>query len=362
MIVVVAGGTGGHFYPGLAVAKEIIKEGERVVFFIRHGDYVQPLLQRENIPFKTIHAGGLQRRLDPRNLLVPFKLVFGFLQAVQYLISERPRALLVMGGYLSVAPAVAARILGIPVVLHEQNVVPGLANKMLSVLASRVAVSFDASLSQFPEKGIVTGNPVRREFENLPDTADARRRFGLDPAKKTILVFGGSLGARRLNEMIAEALGALSASASSFQMLHVTGAKDFEATKARYAALPFKSAVLDYCHDMPGAYAASDLVIARSGASTVSELMVVKKPAVLVPYPYSTNAHQDANADVLVRLGTAEVYTEESLKKDGMKPVLKSFLENPARIEQLKANYSRLTVDPTRAASLISKLLGEVSA
>src|SRR5262245_55773702 len=197
-VLIVAGGTGGHFYPGLAVAKALIREGNSVQFLVRKNDYVIPLLERESITYVAISASGLQRRLDPRNLLLPFKLAAGFFQSIAHLSKKRPALMLVMGGYLSVPPAVAAKFLGIPVVLHEQNLKPGLANWMLSFVSHKVAVSFRESEKYFKGQAVYTGNPIRPEFAQLPTRESALAHWGLDSAKKTVLIFGGSLGSKPL--------------------------------------------------------------------------------------------------------------------------------------------------------------------
>src|SRR5258708_6835683 len=162
-MVIAAGGTGGHFYPGLAVAQALRERGDHVEFIVRRNDYVAPLLERENFGQKEIFASGLNRSLHPKNIRALFKLAIGTLQCFFYFLKRRPQAVLVMGGYLSVPAALAAHRLKIPVLLHEQNVTPGLANQLLGRLASRVALSFEASRPFFKRAAVLTGNPVRIE-------------------------------------------------------------------------------------------------------------------------------------------------------------------------------------------------------
>jgi UDP-N-acetylglucosamine--N-acetylmuramyl-(pentapeptide) pyrophosphoryl-undecaprenol N-acetylglucosamine transferase len=357
--IVAAGGTGGHFFPGLAVARALIAQGHHIFFVIKKGDYVRPLLEREKIPYWAIHSAGLKRRLAPSNLLVPLRLVQGFAQSLSMLRSQRPDALLVMGGYLSVPPALAARALGIPVVLHEQNVVPGLANKMLSRLAARVAVSFEPGLAAFGDKSILTGNPVRAEFGRLPALSEARARFHLNPTKQTLLVFGGSLGARRLNELITGALARLESYAERVQVLHITGANDVDRMRERYGKLKFESHVDGFCHDMPAAYAACDGVIARAGASTVAELLVVRKPALLVPYPLATDGHQTANANVLKRRGLADVREQRDLTVESLAGLLEMFFKDPDAWRHSAAEDAQ-EINPMESALRIASILGEV--
>lgn len=356
-VIIAAGGTGGHFYPGLAVARELIQSGSTVSFIIKKGDYVLPLLEREKIPFVAISAGGFKRSLHPKNILAVLKLIQGFFQAFRFLLKEKPSTLLVMGGYLSVPPALAAWILKIPVFLHEQNVLPGLANRCLSRLASRVAVSFPESLPVFGTKAILTGNPVRREFLTLPDQGTARKKWNLDPSKLTILIFGGSLGAHRLNQLVIEAIEQLPLYADRFQILHITGASDVTWAQSRYEKTPFRHYVDSYCHDMPSAYAASDLVIARSGASTVSELMVVKKPALFVPYPLATGGHQTANAKVLADRGAARIYEQKDLSNGELKVILEGHMAQPSEWQSWIGSMGTLPVDPAASAVVIARMM-----
>lgn len=356
-VVIAAGGTGGHFYPGLAVAKALINEGNTVHFIVRKKDYVIPLLDREGIPYKTISAAGFNRKFDPKNILIPIKLVMGFVQSFLFLLTTRPALVLVMGGYLSVPPALAAKLLFIPVVLHEQNLKPGWANLILSFISSKVAVSFKDSERYFKGQAVFTGNPIRPEFRDLPQQPQATSAWGLDPSKKTILVFGGSLGSKPMNTLVVDALARLPEHAGQYQILHFTGPNDEARIREIYARLPFASHVAGYCHDMPKAYAAADLVISRAGASTISELLAVKKPAFLIPYPFATGNHQTANALVLVEGGVAQMVEEKNLKNGELKNHLKRFMMDPNAMHRMQAGYNRLNGNPFEAADKILNVL-----
>lgn len=355
--VVCAGGTGGHFYPGLAVARSLMRAGHAVTFIVREGDYVLPLLQREGIPFKTLSAAGFKRRLTPANLTAAFKVAAGISQAAAMMKSLSPNAVLVMGGYLSFAPALAARLQGIPVILHEQNAVPGLANRIVARFAQKIAVSFPGDSAGFGAKSILTGNPVRPEFRSLPGREEALKKWSLNPARRTVLIFGGSLGAQRLNTLVAEAFKELPAYAPQWQALHFTGEKDVARIRRLYSESLYAASVEGYCHEMPAAYAAADLVISRSGASTISELIAVKKPAVLVPYPLATGQHQAKNAKPLVEAGAALVREQKDMALRGMSGVLDRLFSNPAPLEKMAASYGNVAIDPFAAADLIRDLV-----
>ncbi len=361
-VVIAAGGTGGHFYPGLAVAHELIKEGIEVRFLVRKKDFVIPILEIEKIDYVTISASGLVRSLSPKNLVAFAELFCGFFQSLAYLLKNRPQILLVMGGYLSFPPALAAKLLGIPVFLHEQNVIPGLANRILGRLANKIAVSFSASKTSFIKPVVVTGNPVRDEFKNLPSSAEVCAKWNLNPKKLTILIFGGSLGAHALNEWIVSSLDSLQTYQDRFQFIHFTGRADEAWVKESYRKSHFQNHVEGYCHDMASAYAVSNLVIARSGASTISELLAVQKPALLIPYPHATENHQVANAKVLMNLEVAQMLEEKPTKPSEFTEILEAFMKNPTTIEQMKKNYQRLILDPFQATQNIVQLLKSLGA
>jgi len=357
-IVIVAGGTGGHFYPGLAVAKACLKKEFSVQFIVRRSDYILPFLEREKIPYYEIYAAGLKRSLDPRNILVFIKIFFGWMTSIKIFLLDRPDVVIAMGGYLSLPPAMAANLLRIPVVLHEQNVIPGLANKLLGKMAKRIALSFEKSASTFPPTKItVTGNPVREEFRQMPSQQEALSFYNLDTHKKTILVFGGSLGAHFINFGVAESLSFLKSYATQFQFLHFTGMKDETAIKDVYSQLSFNHYVSSYCHEMEKAYAAADLVVCRAGATTIAELLAVRKPALLIPYPYATAGHQRANANVLADMKAAEVYEEKELQTGDLKKILQKIMDDPFRIDDMRKAYQKNPLNPFHATAKILQLL-----
>lgn len=310
-IVIVAGGTGGHLYPGVALARALI--GHAVTFVVRRADLGREILAREGFSVKEVTGAGLPRRLSLSVLIFPFKFVLGILETAHFLLTHRPDVIVGMGGYLSVPVVVLGWLLGIRTLLHEQNVYPGLANRFLARYARSVAVSFKESERYFPRSKVWTsGLPIRPEIGQVDQTT-GRRTFGLELETKTYLVFGGSLGAQRLNRTLPEVWKALIQKGERFQVLHITGKNDLARVESLYRDLPIKSTVSAYCHDMASAYAAADVVVCRSGASTICELLVAKRRALCVPYPYATNHHQLYNAQVAVKAGLALVLEEKEL-------------------------------------------------
>jgi len=310
-ILIAAGGTGGHLYPGLAVARAL--SGHDILFVVRRGDLGRDILKKEGFAVEEISGQGLPRSLSPKLFTFPFVFIQGWLDTWSLLKRYRPDRVLGMGGYLSVPVVMTAHALGIRTMLHEQNVFPGLANRLLSRWADSVAISFPASQPYFKGKNVwVSGLPIRREIGRIDKTA-ARASLGLTKDLTTFLVFGGSLGAAKLNSTVVDAWPLLIQKNIPFQVLHVTGAKDFDRVRKLYEGLQICAQVLPYCHQMAEAYAAADAVICRAGASTIAELQAAKRPALLIPYPYASNNHQLYNAQVLEKRGQAKVISDQAL-------------------------------------------------
>jgi UDP-N-acetylglucosamine--N-acetylmuramyl-(pentapeptide) pyrophosphoryl-undecaprenol N-acetylglucosamine transferase len=276
------------------------------------------ILKKEGFSVEEIAGQGLPRTFSWRMLTFPFQFLQGWREAGSLLRKFRPDWVLGMGGYLSVPVILTARMMGVRTLLHEQNVFPGLSNRFLSRWADSVAVSFPGSEAYFKRKNVwVSGLPIRPEMGQTDQTT-GRRSFGLDMQTSTVLVFGGSLGAQRLNTIVTHAWPLLQKKGISFQVIHVTGTKDFERVEPLYRGLGFAAKVLPYCHKMDEAYAASDAVVCRSGASTVAELMVVKRPALLVPYPHASNNHQLYNARVLEQKGGGKMILDKDLTPEAV--------------------------------------------
>jgi UDP-N-acetylglucosamine--N-acetylmuramyl-(pentapeptide) pyrophosphoryl-undecaprenol N-acetylglucosamine transferase len=343
LLLIVAGGTGGHLYPGIAVARSVVREGSargwRVAFVVRRGDIGKELLRREGFDVLELSGQGWPRRFSLRMFTFAFHLGAGFSQAWALLRERRPKAVLGMGGYLSFPVLLAAHLQRIPTMIHEQNVIPGLSNRQLARWANSVAVSFPESLKVFGvQKAWVSGLPIRPEIGQV-EQADGRRRLGLQPDKVTFLIFGGSLGAERINRSALEAWSLLSDLRDRFQIVHITGEKLYEPIQRGYQSLPVRSTVMPYCHEMSAALAASDLVVCRAGASTVAELVAVKRPAVLVPYPFASENHQFYNAEALVERGCAIRILDNELRPQQLAEICRNIIEQPAHLADWKSKF-----------------------
>jgi UDP-N-acetylglucosamine--N-acetylmuramyl-(pentapeptide) pyrophosphoryl-undecaprenol N-acetylglucosamine transferase len=331
-ILIVAGGTGGHLYPGIAVAQALA--GANVRFVVRRGDLGRDILRREGFEVLEIAGQGLPRRLNSALVRFPGAFLKSWRETFALLKQQNPRFVLGMGGYLSFPVLSAAVRRHVPTLIHEQNAVPGLANRLLGRWVDRVAVSFPGTESFFPASRVsLSGLPVRMALRRS-DPATARQALGLRPDVLTFFAFGGSLGAHPLNEVLLQVWKNLAATGRPFQVLHVTGLSDFPAFERIFKEAKIPGQVLAYCHDMPAAYAAADLVICRSGASTIAELEAVGRPAFLVPYPYATNDHQWFNAQVLVQAGTAEVFREKAISADLFTQRLSTYMVSPELLKE----------------------------
>lgn len=335
-ILISGGGTGGHIYPALAVAAELRDTYGAELLYIGDVNGLETrIVPPTGIPFAGISAGKLRRYLSLSLFTDLGRIPIGMAQARKLARDFRPDAAFTSGGYVSVPAGVAARMAGAPLVMHQQDVPPNLANRLLTPIATRISVSFPASLPYFPKaKTALLGNPVRAEVLAAArlDPAQARARLGLDPRIPVVLVTGGSQGARKLNQVVAAALPQL---LRSCQVLHVSGELTFEATRAqaeqalaatpelgaRYVLAPYLKT------EMPDALAACDIALCRSGAATLTELAIVGRASVLVPLPPGfTGSPQAVNAAMFQQAGAALVIANNDLTParaiDALMPLL----------------------------------------
>lgn len=312
-VIIAAGGTGGHLYPGIALAAVLRQRGCDPVFFVRTNDACREILDHEGLPWREIPATSLPRAISFKLFSFPFRQVSSLIMASRLIDELRPVSVVGMGGYISFPAVLAGRIKGIPTIIHEQNSLPGLANRVLARFAGRVAVSFENSIEHFPAGScVLTGNPVRPELFTA-NRAEAAARLQLDNSKKTVFIFGGSQGAQRLNRIVAAAYELLGTEKSAVQFLHVAGKNDADTLAAMYRDGRVPGRVLPYLHRMGDAYAAADLIICRAGATTVAELSILGKPAILVPFPFATADHQMYNARAFAATGLGDVIREKDL-------------------------------------------------
>ncbi|WP_180129082.1 undecaprenyldiphospho-muramoylpentapeptide beta-N-acetylglucosaminyltransferase [Rhodoferax sp. BLA1] len=308
--LIMAGGTGGHIFPGLAVAQALRAQGWRVHWLGGRGQPGQPSMESQLVPpegfaFEAIEFGGLRGKGLSTLALLPLRLLKAFWQSIQVLRRVQPDVVVGLGGYISFPAGLMAVALCKPLILHEQNSVAGLANKVLAGVADRVFTAFPNAL-----KGAQwVGNPLRAAFLNLPAP---EQRFAGRSGPLKLLVVGGSLGAKALNEIVPQALALLPADQRP-SVLHQSGAKQIDALRANYAQAGVAAELTPFIDNTAQAFAEADLVICRAGASTVTELAAVGAAALFVPLPHAVDDHQTANARFLVDQGAGWLVPQREL-------------------------------------------------
>lgn len=309
-ILIMAGGTGGHIFPALAVAEKMRERGWRVVWLGNPDGMEARLVPQHGFEMVWLKFAALRGKGLLRKLLLPLNLLKGFWQAQKAIRQLQPNVVLGMGGYITFPGGMMAALLGKPLVVHEQNSVAGLANRVLAGVADRIATGFPAVL----KKGVWAGNPVRPEIAKIAPPAE---RFAERTGALRLLVIGGSLGAQVLNEMVPQGM-ALLAEDEQPQIVHQAGEKHIEALKANYAAVGVQAHCVSFIEDMAGAYEWADLVICRAGALTVAELAAAGVASILVPFPHAVDDHQTGNARFLVNVGGAFLLPQPELTPDAI--------------------------------------------
>jgi len=311
-VVVMAGGTGGHVFPALAVANVLRERGVAVVWLGTHAGMEARLVPAHGIPIEWIRVAGIRGKGIAAWMLAPLRLAQAVGEAGAVLRRVKPRAVLGAGGFVSGPGGIAAWLLGIPLLIHEQNAIAGLTNRWLAKIATRVFEAFPDSFARRDAECI--GNPVRADIAALPAPT---LRFAARGNPKRLLVLGGSQGARRLNQLLPQALAQLSTTLRP-QVRHQTGSRGFDDARAAYAAAGVEAELLPFIDDMAGAYAWADLAICRAGALTITELQAAGLGALLVPFPAAVDDHQTRNAGVMVRAGAARLVQERELDAEGL--------------------------------------------
>jgi UDP-N-acetylglucosamine--N-acetylmuramyl-(pentapeptide) pyrophosphoryl-undecaprenol N-acetylglucosamine transferase len=330
-IIVAGGGTGGHVYPGIAVVERLeALLDTRALFVGARGGAEEKILARAGRDYQLLPGYGLRRASAARKLAAPFMLVSGVLRAGKILSAFRPDVVLGTGGYASAAVVVASLASRTPRVLQEQNSVPGLVNRKLARYAQLMLLGYDQSRAWLPASvpSLVVGNPLRRM--PTPSRAQAAAFFRLDPTRPTVLIVGGSRGAHSLNLAGADTAASLAAS-RGVQFIILCGATDKAEVERRTQAVSSLVRVLEYLDEMHFAYAASDVAIARSGASSVFELALFGVPSIFVPYPYAADAHQESNAAPLVNAGAAVMVRDAELSAARLVAELDTTFESSER-------------------------------
>ncbi len=347
-LLVMAGGTGGHVFPGLAVADVLKSRGWNVVWMGNPDGIEAKLVPSRGYEMAWVRFGALRGKGLLRKLLLPFALLSGFRQAWREIRRIKPDVVLGMGGYISFPGGMMAVLAGCPLVVHEQNSIAGLANRVLSRVATRVVCGFPDALP----KSSWLGNPVRSEITQLPDRSG---RIDAESQQLHLLVLGGSLGAAALNEMVPQGLGLLTEEERP-QVVHQAGERHLEQLQSNYQKAGVQAHCVAFIDDMAGAYEWADLVICRSGALTIAELAAAGVASILVPFPHAVDDHQTFNAKFLVSAGAAFL-----LPQNEMTPESISLIRNYSRGQlQQMAERARAMAKP-EAASEVARVCEELA-
>ena len=335
-MIVAGGGTGGHLFPGIAVAECLTSEPEGTVLFVGSAFGIEArVVPQTRFDFRALPIRGLRGRGWRGALQLAWQLPAAVARAWRIIGEFRSQVVLGVGGYASFPVVVAGWLRGVPSVLLEPNATPGLANRALAILARRVCTTFPEAGSFFPDSKVLqTGNPVRTFA-----TAEVDKRDGF-----SLLVFGGSQGAKRINDALCTAAATLQAEISGLRIVHQTGTSDHENVRERYTELNVPAEVHPFIEDMGLAYAEADLVICRAGATTVAELCALGKPAILVPYPFAADDHQRANAEGLVSRGAGILILDQELTGERIAAMVVELAKDRSRLRQIETAVRSLAV------------------
>ena len=337
--LVMAGGTGGHIFPGLAVADALRERGWRVHWLGAPGSMEQQLVPPRGYPFEAVAFGGVRGKGALTLALLPLRLLRAFARSIGVIRRVKPDVLVGLGGYITFPGGLMGVALNKPLVLHEQNSVAGMANKVLAGIADRVFTAFPGVLPRARRVQWV-GNPLRAEFAQYPEPA---ARFAGRGGPLRVLVVGGSLGAQALNEVVPQALALLPAGQRPV-VTHQSGARQIDALRAHYRAAGVEATLLPFIDDMARAYAEADLVICRAGATTVTEIAAIGAAALFVPFPHAVDDHQTTNARFLVDQGAGWLIPQGELTPRKLMEMLQN-TERHALVQcgQKAKNLQKLT-------------------
>ena len=334
-VMILAGGTGGHIFPGLAVAEELRARGWRVHWLGAPGSMEEKLVPPRGFAFEPVQFGGVRGKGPVTLALLPLKLLRAFWQSIQVVRRVKPQVVVGLGGYITFPGGMMSVLLGKPLVLHEQNSVAGLANKVLAGVADRVFTAFPNVMA----KAKWVGNPLREAFLSQPGPVE---RFAGRTGPLKLLVVGGSLGARALNAIVPKALARI-APADRPIVLHQSGAKQIDELRANYAAAGVDAELTPFIEDTAEAYAAADLIVARAGASTVTEIAAVGAAALFVPFPSAVDDHQTTNARFLVDAGGGWLVQQTDLTPELLSDLLQKTERSTLMERALKAKAMQKT-------------------
>jgi UDP-N-acetylglucosamine--N-acetylmuramyl-(pentapeptide) pyrophosphoryl-undecaprenol N-acetylglucosamine transferase len=354
-VVIAGGGTGGHLYPGIAVAREFLaREPAATISFAGTASGIEArVIPREGFALDLIRSAGLKGKSLVDRVRGVTLVPLGLIDAWRIVTTRRPDLVIGVGGYSSGPVVLVAALRGVPTMVLEQNAVPGLTNRLLSRYVRAAAVSFESTRQFFGSKAFVSGNPVRREFLE-PD--GPQKESGRDAATRRVLVFGGSQGAHAINMAMVEAAAELAAHGPPLRITHQTGERDVEMVRAAYRKAGLAVDVQPFLHDMGRQLGEADLVVCRAGATTLAEITAAGKAAILIPLPTATDDHQRRNAEALMAKGAADLLLQRDLSGQVLAERIVSLAGDSARRRQMAA-AARALARPEAARVIVDRAL-----
>lgn len=351
--VIACGGTGGHLFPGIAVAEVLRERGHEVLLFVSEKEVDSLALStRSQFQFEKLPTVGLPSVYSPA--------IFGFLRRFTESLSRcrsiyrrfKPQVVLGMGGFTSTAPILAGRMRGISTLIHESNAVPGKANRIAAKMVRAVLLGFKECAAFFPKVPTeLTGTPIRTELKRL-DKQSAREKLGLQPAITTMLVMGGSQGASGINQAMIKSLPLLRPAAPGLQVIHLSGTRDERLVADNYQRERIPAFVAPFHHHMEEAYSAADFAVARAGAASLAEIASFELPSILIPFPYASDDHQTRNAEIFSRAAAAVVLKESELSPEVLVQKIREMSEHPEQRRRMSEKSSQLA--PRDAANRVA--------
>lgn len=346
-ILVACGGTGGHIFPALTFLETLkSKQKDLDVTIVITKRKIESRIVPPGYKVAYISLYPLRLSLDGKNLIALIKLPVGILQSIYIILRFHPKVVVGFGGYATFPLVFFAKVFGIKTIIHEQNVMAGVANKILSGFADKIAISFPETREYFEssrDKIILTGNPPRKDLSRV-SKKEALDFFGFSPDKFTILVTGGSQGSTKINKVFIEALSGIP-DKNRLQVIHLSGTKDFGVLASGYKKISICVKLFEFLKPMHYAYCASDLVISRAGATTISEIIFFGLPAIIIPYPFAYQ-HQIANARILTDRGAGILIEESNLNALALAEAIADLFYNRSKIESMRAKYALISPAP----------------
>ena len=349
--VIACGGTGGHLFPGIAVAEVLRERGHEVLLFVSEKEIDSLALStRSQFRFERLPTIGLPSIYSPA--------IFGFMRRFVESLSRcrsiyqkfKPQVVLGMGGFTSTAPILAGRLRGISTLIHESNAIPGKANRLAAKMVRAVLLGFKEAAQFFPKtRTEITGTPIRSELKRL-DRQSARQKLGLQPDVTTMLVMGGSQGASGINQAIIKSLPLLRDAA--LQVIHLSGTRDERLVAEHYRRERIPAFVAAFHHHMEEAYSAADFAVARSGAASLAEIAAFELPTILIPFPYAADDHQTRNAEIFSRAGAAFILKESDLTPELFAQKVREMVAHPEQLQRMAERSSKLA--PRDAANRVA--------